>query len=271
MSIEDVGGTQPLEYFPCRYENLRGSFRGPQRDVTGRFVAFLGSTETYGKFIASPFPTIVEARLGIACVNFGRINAGLDAIMCEPALLEMLPRAQAVVLQVMGAQNMSNRFYKVHPRHNDRFVSAGEGLCALYPEVDFAEVHYTRHLMQVLQQAGAERFDLVRSELQSAWSARMATLVQAIDRPVVLVRFGPGGAGPGPMFVTEAMIAALEPRCAGRLDFAPSPEATDAALESMIFGAGERAAACELPGAQAHEELAEALSRSLRRLLDPAG
>ena len=33
-------------------------FRGPKRDLDQPFVAFLGGTNTYGKFIERPFPDL---------------------------------------------------------------------------------------------------------------------------------------------------------------------------------------------------------------------
>ncbi len=55
------------------------------------------------------------------------------------------------VIQVMGAHNMSNRFYAVHPRRNDRFLRASLGCCkTIYPEVDFTEFNFTRHMLTAL-------------------------------------------------------------------------------------------------------------------------
>ena len=60
-----------LDYFPCRYGRSRVLFRGPKRPLDGPYVAFLGGTETYGRFIETPFPALVEPALGQACINFG--------------------------------------------------------------------------------------------------------------------------------------------------------------------------------------------------------
>ena len=40
-----------LDYFPCRYGRSRVLFRGPRRPLDVPYVAFLGGTETYGRFL----------------------------------------------------------------------------------------------------------------------------------------------------------------------------------------------------------------------------
>ena len=87
-------------------------------------MAFLGGSETYGKFIQDPFPDLVERALGMTCVNLGYMNAGVDAFIHEAEVLSLAAAAEITVIQLMGAQNMSNRLYRVHPRRNDRFLTA---------------------------------------------------------------------------------------------------------------------------------------------------
>ena len=73
-----------LSYSPCRYGNSRILFRGPRRPLDRPYLAFIGGTETYGKFIEKPFPTLVETALRQPCVNFGCLNAGIDALPMTP-------------------------------------------------------------------------------------------------------------------------------------------------------------------------------------------
>ena len=146
MSVHG-GGQRALEYYPCRYGTSRILFRGPRRLLDGSYVAFLGSTETYGRFVEAPYPALLEDRLAVSCVNFGVVNAGVDLYLNDPGVMGLAAGAGAKVVQVMGAQNLSNRYYSVHPRRNDRFLRASDRLEALYPEVDFTEFHFVRHLL----------------------------------------------------------------------------------------------------------------------------
>ncbi len=117
--IEGAG----LTYAPCRYGMSRILFRGPKRRLDSPYVAFVGGTETFGKYIDRPFPAIIEKEIKRTCVNFGTVNGGV------------------------GANFLSNRFYSVHPRRNDRFLRASTVLQAIYSDVDFADFTFTRHML----------------------------------------------------------------------------------------------------------------------------
>lgn len=233
-----------------------------------------GSTDTYGKFIDRPFPALAEDRLGVPCVNFGCLNAGIDAFVHDTQLLEAANNARATVVQIMGAQNMSNRLYSVHPRRNDRFVDASTMLKAIYREVDFTEFHFTKHMLTRLRQIGPDRFNMVCDELKNAWSARMCQLVQRVSSPVVLLWFAahnpPGEDEQGfedPLFIDQDMIEALRPRVADIIDLRLSDTALRNRTDGMHFDPLDINAAREMLGPAAHAEAADALSASLSGLL----
>lgn len=185
MDVAQTGSGGP-EYFPCHYGGSRVTFRGPRRDLDRDYIVMLGGSETYGRFVASPFPALLEARLEVPVVNLACVNSGPDLWLSDPALAQVIGRARMGVLQVLGARNLSNRYYTVHPRRNDRFVAAMPLLRALYREVDFTEIHFTRHLMQVLWARGAERFAPVAAELKAVWLQRMAAVIGVMPgRPVL--------------------------------------------------------------------------------------
>jgi len=58
-------GAGALDYSPCSYAGSRILFRGPKADLGGTFVACLGGSETYGKFIPTPYPDLLEEMLDI--------------------------------------------------------------------------------------------------------------------------------------------------------------------------------------------------------------
>ena len=90
------------DYSPCRYGMSKLVFRGPRRPLEGRYCAVFGGTETYGKFVADPYPTLVEAATGIVMVNLGCVNAGPDVYLNEPAVPAIAAGARVAVLQVPG-------------------------------------------------------------------------------------------------------------------------------------------------------------------------
>lgn len=266
-----------LDYFPCHYGRSRNLFRGPRKRMEGDYIAFLGGTDTYGRFVPRPFPALVEDRLGLPCVNFGWMNAGPDAFLNDEAVLAAAQGARAVVLQVPGAQNLTNRYYAVHPRRNDRFVEASELMRRLFPGVDFTEYHFTRHLLGALAAGHPERFAILKVELQAAWVARMGELIDRIGRPVLLVWFarrapepvGAGGPeiGRDPLFVTAEMLAQIAPRPASVIDATASATALAAGTAGMVFADIEAPAAAELMGPAAHGEAAERIAAHLADMM----
>ena len=117
----------------------------------------------------------------------GVAGGGLDVVLNDPAIADACRAATAIVLQVQGAQNLSNRLYTVHPRRNDRFVSASAMLRTIYRDVDFTEFHFTRHMLDHLRTLSPDRFAIVRHELRLAWLARMKRFLSDMPVPVHLL------------------------------------------------------------------------------------
>lgn len=272
MSIPaEPGG---LDYFPCRYGASKAVFRGPERDLTRPFVAMLGGSPTFGKYVARPFPTLVEQALGRPVANLAGLNAGPDFYLSDPAALQVAARATVAVVQVTGAEALSNPFYTVHSRRNDRFLAATPVLRDLYPEVDFAEIHFTRHLLMVLDRTDPARFAGVVAGLQANWLSRMqALLVRLPERKLLLwladtpVPERSDHLGAAPLFIDRRLLDALAPAVSGLVEVIPSAAARARAPRDMTYPETEAAQAACLPGAAVHAEVAEHLLPALQRLM----
>lgn len=272
MSIE-ILGPGALDYLPCRYGTSKLLFRGPRRSLDAPYIACIGGTETYGKFIADPFPALLEKTLGIPCINFGLLNAGIDAFIHDPFVIEAAGKAELTVVQVVGAQNLSNRFYSVHPRRNDRFVAASELLKTIYSEVDFADFNFNKHLLSHLKMISPERFETVRKEVQNAWLARMRLMLSQIKGKTILLWMasdegdpsdGEGAEpvrslGADPLFVTREMIDQVTPMVTKVLEVRMPAEVIGADTQGMVFSELESIAAQQTPGPKAHSGAADAL------------
>lgn len=185
----DATGQGGLNYYSCRYGRSRLLFRGPRRRLDGDYALFLGGTDTYGRFIAKPFPALIEGATGLKCVNFGWQNAGVDAFLNDATVMEIANQSRVTVVQVMGAQNMSNRFYAVHPRRNDRFLNASGLMKQMFSDVDFTDFAFNRHMLSSIRQLSPDRYRMIREELKQAWLARMRHLLQGIGGRTVLLWF----------------------------------------------------------------------------------
>lgn len=249
---------------PCTYGVSRLSFRGPRRPTDGRFVAFLGGSDTFARYVPMPFSNLVETAIGEVCVNLGCQAAGPDVYLKDTAVQALRQDATATVIQLIGAANLSNAFYKVHPRRNDRFIAPTPRLIALFPEMDFSEISFTGHLISRLRTVDEARFALVRTCLQNTWRVRMRALIDGATGPVILLWFAsrpPQGDGEGnqpanePLFVTADMVNDLRDLVADVVEVvAPRGD-----TEQMSFAPLDKLAAQDCLGIGAHQIAAKAL------------
>lgn len=268
--------TDILSYSPCRYGASRMLFRGPRKRLDRPYLAFLGGTATYGKFIEKPFPMLVEKAMRQPCVNLGCVNGGIDAFLSDPGIVEICQGADMTIVQVMGANVLSNRFYSVHPRRNDRFLKSSTVLEAIYHDVDFADFSFTRHMLGVLHSTSIDRFETVVGELREAWSARMRTLLTAIGPNSLLLWLAdippsdkhwskhPNHLQADPLFVTKSMLEELRPLVRDIVEITPSREALSQGAKGMHFPPSQQQAAMEMLGVQCHVEAAQQLIPAIR-------
>lgn len=254
----------------CCYAGSRLPVRGPRRDLTTPYIAFLGGTEVFGRFVKTPFSDVTESLLQFPCVNLAGVNAGLDAFMTDEALLKVAGEAEVAVVQLLGAQNISNRYYRVHPRRNDRFLQAHPALMQLYPEVDYTEFHFNKHLLTTLQALSEERFAILQDHLQETWLSRMQQVIEALQGRVVMLWItydlvGNAVFGHEPVLVDRAMVKSLESQTMGLLevDVATAGQVDD--FEGMAMGELDFPAAQHMLGPREHERIGCLLAETLHR------
>lgn len=275
MSYEQTGAMALLDE-PCRYGTSKLLVRGPRRDLDSPYLAFMGGTEVYGRYVKQPFAAQLEERLGQTCVNLGSVNAGLDSFVQDEALMSLARDADMTVLQVLGAQNLSNRLYRVHPRRNDRFLQASETLSKLYSEVDFTDYHFNKHLLTGLEACSAERFEAVRAELQTAWVKRMSSMIETLEGRVVLLwlRYDLGqgvdggvALGQEPALVDRPMVDALRSMVKDVIEVPVQTAGGADDIDGMVLGQMDLPTAGHMIGPMEHMRIANAASDGLRRAL----
>lgn len=279
MSFENLsrGG---LDYNQCQYGQSKLVFRGPFRMPQAVDVAVLGGSEVYGKFVEKPFPVLLEQAIGRTVINLGCMNASIDAFLDDPIIPEVCARARVAVVQVMGAQSLSNRYYGVHPRRNDRFVAAYGTLRQLYPEMDFSQFNFTRHLLTSLKDVSPDRFSEVVADLRRSWMMRMYELVSALGMPTVLLWISdhppgladdshPDESGSDPLFVTREMLDQMSRITEGLVEVVRPLGDPDHTV-GMVFTQFQRSAAEAMPGLATHAEVAAALCDELPPLIEQA-
>lgn len=274
MTIEQRPGPS-IDYAPCRYGASKIRFRGPSKDLTKDYIAFIGGTETFGRFIDAPYPALIERALGVQSLNLGCQNAGIDAFISSPDLIDICSAAKATVIQILGAPNMSNRFYTVDPRHNNRFLRASKKFKEVFPEVDFTEFDRTDHMLTALAQIGPDRLPLVRQELQCAWVARMRTLLRQIGGTKILLwlsdhkpytALGGGTICRDPLFVDRAMMTAVVEEADALIEVVASHQDVSAGRSGLVFSDYEQAEAQDSLGPVVHGKVVDAILPILRNM-----
>ncbi|MEM6577614.1 MAG: DUF6473 family protein [Pseudomonadota bacterium] len=279
MPILGAGRTASQSNF-CRYGRSKLSFRGPARDLAGEYIACLGGSETYGQTVEAPFPDELENVTGLTCVNLGWPNAGIDVFQKDPVLLRIARGALVTILQLPGAVNLTTRFYSVHPRRNDRVIAIHEPLTRLYPEVDFTQFAFTRHLLAHLRSVSPERFLQIQAELAATWTDGMQKVLSQITTPVILLWFSdrvPGERGDDPSVQSEPALVSTDMLSAisGRVSsLVACPRGRDATSRSAVQGITdlfltrrEVQLRRALPDAQTHYWAAQALVPEVARLI----
>lgn len=230
----DFGGTT------CRYGASSVDVRGPATPLETPYGVVLGGCLVYGRWSeAEPFAARLAARTGRRIVNLGVRNAGPDVFVRDEGLLAVAAGAELAVIQTLGAHGLSNRFYTVHPRRNDRFLRQSDSLAALYPDVDFSDFAFVRHLLHALRARCPDRFEEVAEELRLAWVARMRQLTSAIaGRRILLdLRSTPDrGLGADPFLVTGDMIGLLRETVDDVVTVEVSASAQGGADPSTLWG-----------------------------------
>ncbi len=263
-----------IDYHACRYEGSGLFFRGPKREVgpDEEHVVVLGGTETFGPFMEEPYPAVLEVLSGRKVINLGSHHAGLQALESDPAIAGFCARAQTVIIQITSAAAMSNRFYGVHPRRNDRFTSPRPMMRRIFADVDFTGIHFVGHLVATLVKQSPRRFGLLREELCREWLSRMRSFVRRIPGRVILLWVGersPEEAATlaadwrGPHFVDRAMLEALAGDGPEIVEIVAMPEEIEAGHARMLFQMHEAPAAHSLLGPVVHQEIARQLAGRL--------
>lgn len=137
--------------------------------------------------------------------------AGLDWVCDRVEAVLAKGTDGRVIVEVVGADRMSNPFYRVHPRRNDRLIAPTEALVKLYPEVDFVDFAFVGEMLAPLEAICPARFAEIAKALRRTWLERMLALVDALKGRAVIDRTTQGSA----RFVTHRMVDRVAVRAAG--------------------------------------------------------
>tara|TARA_R110002072_G_scaffold46591_13_gene129294 strand:+ start:14358 stop:15263 length:906 start_codon:yes stop_codon:yes gene_type:complete len=171
--------------------------RGPRPDqlVPGSYFACVGAAQTFGCFVARPWPTLLQQQLGLPALNLGIAGAG-PALFRNDALLQLLRGARFVVYQVMSGRSADcSRFATGgHERvtlPDGRQLGAGAAWSELLQQ-DLRGINnpVLRGIKNRLCAAfGRKHIRRLVAETQSNWSSDFRALIKDVARPSALLWF----------------------------------------------------------------------------------
>lgn len=272
MAFEYLGANA-LDYDLCDYGSTKRQFRGPELKTDRAYYAAIGGTETFGKFVEEPYPKILQELSGVPVANLGQMYSGAQYAFDEVGVLDICNSAEATIIQLTCIQNMTNKYYSVHPRRNDRFLEASALLRSIYPDVDFTVIHFTGHLMHALYSSCPRRFGEIISDLRQDWVCRVHAHLSILTNRVILLWMASNEIDEDartelissePMFVQNEMLDDLAASNCEIVKVIATPDELAAGYDRMIFNPVEEPAAENMLGPIVHQEVAKRLAKVLK-------
>jgi hypothetical protein len=191
--------------------------RGPRPPSLrkGEYFVCLGAAQTFGRFCAKPFPTLLEQRLGLPVLNISHGGAGpCFFTQSNERLLGYLNNARFVVVQVMSGRSEGNSLFEC--RGVGHYTRRSDGV-QIGCDQAFAE------LLQTESEATVKR---LVAETRDNWLASYRQILSNVTAPVILFWFSTrqpkyrqtfesvaGLFGEFPQLVNETMVRALRDEC----------------------------------------------------------
>ncbi|MBL8754690.1 MAG: hypothetical protein JNK15_15405, partial [Planctomycetes bacterium] len=149
-------------------------FRGPVPDLGQPFVACVGGAQTFGRFVAEPFPTQLARGLGMPVLNLGLGGAG-PRFAGGPDVLAILSRARAVVVQCFAGRSASNSLFDAGAgRNTGRCLRTGRWL------------RFEEFLREVRARDDLGLLQRVVHETRDDWAVGMRHIARSLPVPTVL-------------------------------------------------------------------------------------
>ena len=273
-----------IDYYPYKWGRLNQVYRGPKPDFDQPYIACLGAAQTFGRYVANPFPAQLAEILGVPVANLGTAGAGPGFFLRDSMALEAASNAEVCVIQVMSARSLSNRMFQVRPKKNEQLKAVSKALSDLFPHVDFETFSYAHNMLNQIAEEDPGKFIEVEKELKTAWVARTRLMLESIQTKKILFWFSERAPNEDvetknqktklkyPHYVDQAMLDAVTP-FVDRVVYCISSEGLPQSLlvdgEAVLqtpFGMPVRENRY-YPSPEMHQQAAEVLGRPVYDLL----
>ena len=154
--------------------------RGPKpvHLTWGNYFVCLGAAQTFGRFCEMPYPTLLQKKLGLPTLNFGRGGAGPSFFSEEnEKLLEYINEAKFVIIQVMSGRSEGNSLFE------------SRGLGTYIRRSDGTSVNCDEAFQELLESSKKSDLERIVAETQQNWVNSYRRLLSKIQVPKILFWF----------------------------------------------------------------------------------
>jgi hypothetical protein len=189
-------------------------------------ICCIGAAQTFGRFVAEPYPAQLGRLLQRPVLNLGFSGAGPRFFLREPRLVEVLRHAPVVVVQCMSGRSVSAGALR---------TSNNFGVLEFVSGARMGQKMLAANALAALRaEAGEAAFAAQVAAMQAAWLAdyrellamiggRKVFLWMAGQRAPETLDLGRSAVGQFPHFVTRAMAAEVAALCDGSVESVVAP------------------------------------------------
>ena len=98
-----------IDYNIYNFQGLE--LRGPKLDNT-KYIAYIGASQTFGRYCHEPYPSILGKKLNTGTLNFGIGGKGPSYFLKNQTIIEKVNKAELVIIQVLSGRSISNSVFK---------------------------------------------------------------------------------------------------------------------------------------------------------------
>lgn len=176
QDLDRAGG---FDYELYQLPTLGGrEFRGPPVNTSAPYLAFIGASQTFGRFVPRPFPCLLGTRLGIPVLNLAVGGAGPRHYLARN-YLELINGAEAVVIQVMSGRSASNSL----------FDNSESGGMIGHVRGEQSTVRADEFYSRLGQSSSKPRFEAIVNETRNDYMSSFIQLLRKIVVPKILFWF----------------------------------------------------------------------------------
>lgn len=169
-----------IDYNIYNFQGLE--LRGPELK-SNKYIAYIGASQTFGRYCTTPYSHILEKKLDLETLNFGIGGKGPNFFLQNQKIMEAVNKAELVIIQVLSGRSIGNSVFQSLDggMHGIRLIDGKK----MRSDSIFSELISGKDERGLSKEFMA---DLVK-EIRNNYVDEMIKLLKAIQPPKVLFWF----------------------------------------------------------------------------------